>query len=169
MSGEDSIRLRPALESDSPRVKEIFSECFNPQYVSHTEIQEGRATAEGFPLVGAADLLAAEVLRTITDPGRGIMLVAELGTRIVGFAFSGIETKMGGRYGVCYDLCVLPEARRKGVGRSLITATVSLMETKGVNAVFAESNISNSPAHGLLESLEFRPVSTVFAKIVHLY
>ena len=59
--------------------------------------------------------------------------------------------------GSIVELAVLPEYRRKGVGRKLVE--LMLTSCDGVRTVCLEVRASNTPAVRLYESVGFRPIS----------
>ena len=56
------------------------------------------------------------------------------------------------------DLAVAPDARRRGVGRALLTSALDLLADLAVQAVHLEVRESNRAARTLYESSGFRPV-----------
>ena len=41
--------IRPATLADLPAILDVFAACFTAEYVSHSEIWEGRADSSGVP------------------------------------------------------------------------------------------------------------------------
>jgi ribosomal-protein-alanine N-acetyltransferase len=79
------------------------------------------------------------------------MLVAERAGRVVGYAvlwFAADEAELG-------DMAVLPEARRRGLGRWLLDAALAEAARRGARRVYLEVRESNGAARGLYERAGF--------------
>lgn len=53
------------------------------------------------------------------------------------------------------NLCVLPEFRGKGAGKSLLSSMIDLLKNKGCSTVYLEVEDTNDPAISLYEKLGF--------------
>ncbi|HVS38576.1 MAG TPA: GNAT family N-acetyltransferase [Gemmataceae bacterium] len=158
-----AFTIRPATPADLPAILEVFAVCFTGEYVSHSEIWEGRADAAGAPRATAPALLAAELPQMMEDFGDGVQ-VAESAGRLIGFVAAKIDNLGADDFGVVNDFCVLPEARRHGVGAALLEAVFAGLRSRSVKAVFLESNLRNTNAHRLFHEAGFQPISQVFMK-----
>jgi ribosomal-protein-alanine N-acetyltransferase len=79
------------------------------------------------------------------------MLVAERAGRVVGYAvlwFAADEAELG-------DMAVLPEARRRGLGRWLLDAALAEAARRGAKRVYLEVRESNGTARSLYEKAGF--------------
>lgn len=95
-------------------------------------------------------------------------LVAEVDGKIVGYVMCRVESGLGfisnklSRLGHVVSIAVLPEYRRRGIGRMLMLEALDrLREYYGVNEVYLEVRVSNIPAIKLYESLGFRKVKVL--------
>jgi len=82
------------------------------------------------------------------------LLVAERAGRVVGYAvlwFAADEAELG-------DMAVLPEARRRGLGRWLLNGALAEAARRGAKRVFLEVRESNLEARGLYERGGFEAV-----------
>ena len=84
----------------------------------------------------------AELLR---DP-YSIGFVAKDGDRVVGFALATIHGDHESLYGHIMTIDVLPEYRRKGIGRMLMQQTEEIFRQKGVAASVLEVREDNAAA-----------------------
>jgi len=155
--------VRPAQPADFDAIGAIFEAVFDAAYVSHSEIQEGRANAEGKPSATACQLLIAELPRLLAAFPQAVW-IAEEDSRVVGFVAGQIDNRGGGDYGVINDLCILPECRGFGIGRALVNAVSGAFVARGVGLVFLESGLQNHTAHEFFTRLGFAPISMVFRK-----
>lgn len=79
-------------------------------------------------------------------------LVAECGGEIAGFAIGRLE----GECGHVITIDVLPEARRRGVGRELLTELHRAFRDAGAGHAILEVDIGNGPAHAFYEGFGYR-------------
>jgi ribosomal protein S18 acetylase RimI-like enzyme len=141
------------------------------------------ATAADLPAVGR---LGALLVRTHhdfdpkrfiaatrrTESGYGAFLGTQLGRRdvvvlvavedgdVIGYTYGGVEGKdwmsLRGPAGVLYDIVVDPERRGRGVGRTLLDATVAVLRALGAPQVVLSTAERNAPAQRLFASAGFR-------------
>ena len=96
-------------------------------------------------------------------------LVAEIGDKIVGYIMCRVEqgellTKPGviGRKGHIVSLAVLPEARRKGIGTTLINKALDAMYREyRADEYYLEVRVSNTPAINLYKKLNFKIIRII--------
>ena len=90
--------------------------------------------------------------RSITEPGRHVMFVAEDGDRAVGLVFgirkSGGTADLGGMW-------VDPQARGRGVGRALGHTVIAWARSEGFANLVLWVTENNREARGLYERLGF--------------
>lgn len=110
------------------------------------------------------DYARAGMAQAVEHPA-GCVMVAEEGSRIVGYAVGMaqepppiFEPEL---YTFITDLFVLPEFRRQGIGTALVQRVQGWGWVKGINRVSLVAP-EGSPARGLLSKLGFRPVQTMF-------
>lgn len=77
------------------------------------------------------DTLAA--VRRLIDEHPGVLLVAELEGRLAGTIIAGSD----GWRGSLYRLAVIPEMRRRGIGRALVAEAVRGLNARGIERVSA--------------------------------
>jgi len=92
-------------------------------------------------------------------------LVAEMGGEVVGYVMCRVEYGLSNlrlgltRKGHIISIAVMPWARRRGIGKSLmIKALRALKEHYRVDEYYLEVRVSNGPAITLYEKLGFRKV-----------
>ena len=83
--------------------------------------------------------------------------VAESAGRLIGFAAVKIDNLGAADFGVVNDLCVRPEARRRGVGAALLEAVFDALRSRSVGAVFLESGLRNARRTGCFTRPDFNP------------
>ena len=89
-----------------------------------------------------------------------IVLVADGGGAVLGYAYAGIEgtdyMALRGPAGVIYDLVVDPARRREGLGRTLLDAMVAALTARGAPRVLLSTAERNEAAQGLFAAAGFR-------------
>lgn len=121
--------IRKAEEYDIPAIHDIEKKCFSTPW--------GRT--------GLEEELAYE---------NGRMLVVEEENRAVAY----VSLRFVLDEGYLNNIAVLPEYRRKGMGRALLTALAEEGRTLGLSFLTLEVRISNEPAKALYRSLGYELV-----------
>ena len=89
-----------------------------------------------------------------------VVLVAELGGEVVGYAYAGVEgidyMSLRGPAGVLYDIVVDPANRRLGIGRTLLDAVLKELDRRGVPRVVLSTATQNDAAQRLFTAAGFR-------------
>ncbi|HMA93114.1 MAG TPA: GNAT family N-acetyltransferase [Polyangiaceae bacterium] len=90
-----------------------------------------------------------------------IVLVAELESRIVGYAYGAIEDRdwsiLVDRHGAFHDLCVAEHVRRLGIGRELGLEIIARLEARGAPRILLRAMVQNESAQHLASALGFAP------------
>ena len=106
---------------------------------------ESRAFSDPWSLSGIGEMLESANTRT---------LVAEADGAVAGFLVArSIRDE-----GEILNLAVLPEHRRRGLGRELLTAGLDWLSKGGVREVYLEVRQSNAAALAMYRARGFRPV-----------
>jgi len=108
---------------------------------------------------------ASEALR---DPN-SLVLVCEEGGRVVGFLKADVVDRLfyePRREGVIREFYLLPEFRRRGVGRTMIEKAFEELRSMGAGIITAEFPSQHKIAVSFYENLGFRPIISKYAKEV---
>ncbi len=108
---------------------------------------------------------ASEALK---DPN-SLVLVCEEGGRVVGFLKADVVDRLfyePRREGVIREFYLLPEFRRKGVGRTMIEKAFEELRSMGAGIITAEFPSQHKIAVSFYENLGFRPIISKYAKEV---
>lgn len=106
---------------------------------------ESRSFSDPWSLSGIGEMLASANTRT---------LVAEADGAVAGF----LVARSIREEGEILNLAVLPEHRRRGLGRELLTAGLDWLSKGGVREVYLEVRQSNAAALAMYRARGFRPV-----------
>ncbi len=102
----------------------------------------------------------ASFLGSQLDDPEAIILVAENGHGVIGYAYAAVEgydyRSLRGPAGVLHDLIVDPDHRGHGVGHRLLRAALSSLQSRGVPRVVLSTSARNERAQRLFECVGFR-------------
>ena len=94
--------------------------------------------------------------------------VAEVDGRVVGYVMSRVERGLSNhkplsvvKKGHIVSIAVLPEYRRRGIGRALMTHSLEGLREYGAEECYLEVRVSNTAAINLYKSLGFEMVRVV--------
>jgi ribosomal protein S18 acetylase RimI-like enzyme len=144
--------IRPAVPSDVAALGRLGAllvsvhHAFDPQrFIPVTPSTEG----------GYAAFLAAEIERP-----DALVLVAEAGGRVVGYAYAALEGSdfmaLRGPAGILYDLLVDPAHRGEGIGRTLLAAALEALADRGAPRILISAAEGNMAAQRLFAAAGFR-------------
>ncbi len=151
------------------RVADLFAAHAEPSYISHGELQGGRAAGPGRWAPDIRDRVLGEAGRAIAaaaaDPGTGRRLaVLRFGPAVVGFAFVSLEADAPVPFAVLDDLLVEPGHRGRGAGRFLLDWVAEACRALGCRRLFLESGRDNHAAHRFFEARGFARTSVVMMR-----
>lgn len=126
---EDLSRIRPAWPADAPVLAALERRCFG-------------------------DPWSAASFREALSMELSFGLVAESGGEIAGYLVG--RATLG--TGEILNLAVVPEWRRRRIGRQLLESGLESLAARGAEEVFLEVRESNAGALALYQSLGFRAV-----------
>lgn len=135
------LRLRQARGDDAGALHEI--------YRPHVE---GSAVSLEDPMPTVLEVQQRIEVAAAERP----WLVAELGGRVVGYAYAGsFRSRAGYRWSAETALYVAADAQRRGVGRALYAALVSLSRAAGLRTLVAVITLPNDASVATHEAMGF--------------
>lgn len=126
------FKLRHPTEADHPRIAAVIEEWFGGRTIAQ------HAARSWFRHVGSSSWIASDA----TGRPVGILL--------------GYRSQDHPDEGVVHLLAVDPNARRQGIGRSLVEAFVDAMVARGVSTVVALAWPGDPPAVAFFRAVGFR-------------
>lgn len=167
-----SLRLSICWSTPRNGVAEELADFFvanvDPEYISHQEMQGGRALSANQWDSDLRSSLVKEVLEIWTtvataECSRGIV-EARIGGTLVGMAIMSWYMSAKVPYSWGEDLVVLRSSRGKKIGLQMVEWILQELRNKGIRRVFLESGVGNDHAHRYFEQVGFSTCSIVMMK-----
>jgi ribosomal protein S18 acetylase RimI-like enzyme len=147
------VLVRPALLEDLSVIGKLGAELVR----LHHAFDQVRFLIADSLEIGYERFLRSE-LRHNPD---AVVMAAAVDGRIVGYTYASLEPQdwrtLLNAHGAIHDLFVDPTARRIGVGRALMVATIDALASRGARQFVLSTAVRNTTAQKLFESLGFRP------------
>jgi ribosomal protein S18 acetylase RimI-like enzyme len=151
MSGP-TVTVRPATRTDLPTLGRLGALLVQVHYA----FDPLRFLA---PPPRIEELYASFLGSQMQEPDK-IVLVAERDGAVVGYTYAGVEgddyQALRGPAGVLYDILVDPAERGRGVGRTLLDATLAALKARGAPRVVLMTAEPNATAQRLFARAGFR-------------
>jgi GNAT superfamily N-acetyltransferase len=146
----------------------FFVQHVDADYISHGELQLGRATDPEHWSPDLARQIGDEIRSAAENGVRSErrVITASIGSRLAAMALVSFHCGFHSGYVVLEDLVVDKALRRNGIGGAVLKWFEKEVGTAGWQRIFLESGIRNSDAHGFFERHGFRPCSLVMMKSV---
>lgn len=157
-------------DAKAPAIGTFFAAHAEASYISHSELQFGRAVAPGRWSEDLRSKIVAEAALAIaaaSDEAREATWCA-LAQRqdggIAGLAFVRFSPGGPAPFAVLEDLLIDPAQRRAGLGRRLIAWLRPQCRARGCRSLFLESGRGNDAAHRFFERQGFVQTSIVMRR-----
>lgn len=161
----DSLSINWLLdESRLEDLVTLFIDNSTENYISHGEIQEGRATS---PRTWTKDL-KSHLLNEFEEIFKnkpyeiGNFIGAFDNEKLIGFILVEYAPSPNGTYAILSDIIVDKKYRNQGIGEELVKWLKKCLFEEGIKYLYAESNLNNESAHLFLNKLGFKTISKVF-------
>jgi ribosomal protein S18 acetylase RimI-like enzyme len=144
--------IRRATPSDLPAIGRLGALLVQVHYEFDALrfIQPTKGTPAGY----------ASFLGSQLDDPDVVVLVAERGGAVIGYAYAAMEGRdymsLRGSAGVLHDIIVDPAARRTGAGHLLLDAVLVFLKARGAPRVVLSTAARNEPAQRLFARTGFR-------------
>jgi ribosomal protein S18 acetylase RimI-like enzyme len=152
MSQLSALRIRAATADDAPALGRLGALLVK----LHHEFDPDRFIAPG---AGTERAYGSFLVQQLQHKDV-LVLVAEEGGAVLGYAYAGIEGNdwmaLRGAAGVIYDLVVDPQRRREGIGRQLLDQTLQALAARGTPRVVLSTAERNDAAQRLFAAKGFR-------------
>jgi len=146
------VDIRPAAPADLPAIGRLGALLVR----THHEFDPRRFIAA----TPQTEQRYASFLGTQLDEPNIVILVAVRDSEVLGYTYAGVEgpdyMSLRGPAGALYDIVVDPAHRGHGVGRTLLDATLEVLEARGAPRVVLSTAERNEAAQRLFARAGFR-------------
>lgn len=153
-------------DSEVQAMVKLFVENSKKNYISHGEIQVGRAINEKEWTQDIAIRMATEFNDALKKSpfGPSRLIGAYFDGKPVGLALVEYDENPNGWYATLSDIAVDKTYRNLNIGEQIVHWIFNHLKENNIPQLFAESNLHNEPAHQFLNKLGFKTLSKVFKK-----
>ncbi len=152
-----NLVIRPALESDVDALADLVARL-------------KRLNGEFDPLLKPAENLLSvskEYVKSKLASTSSVVLVAEIDGKIVGVVIGDVEDRLfyePRMAGVIKEFYILPEFRRRGLGKRMMNEIMDALRKKGAQMIMADFPALNEIAIEFYKKMNFRPIESIYAK-----
>ena len=146
--------VRRATKDDAERVAEFAMKLVEQHHEYDPDRFARMASAEGMKWFYGGQ----------TDAMNAAVLVAEIDSKVVGFAYVSYEERnyaeLAETPAHLHDIYVEEDARRSGAGKALVEAAVKVAKEFGASKLILSVAVKNTIGHEFFETCGFRPTMT---------
>jgi GNAT superfamily N-acetyltransferase len=146
------------------RLADFFSRNVTQSYISHSEVQYGRAAAPDKWIADLHGKFAAEIAERIPyrpDAAQCVARAIDEKGQLIGIAYVTFNELVPIPFFVLEDIVVERGNRGTGIGQQMIDWIFSEARRRGIKRAFLESGKDNHDAHHFFERNGFYQVSIV--------
>jgi GNAT superfamily N-acetyltransferase len=146
----------------------FFVQHVAPAYISHGELQVGRASDPEHWSPDLTHLIVDQIRGTLDNSVASGLRVAtaSITSGLAALALVSFHRGLHSAYAILEDLVVNGALRHNGIGGAVLEWIENEVRTAGCQRMFLESGIKNHDAHRFFERHGFRPCSLVMIKSV---
>lgn len=160
-----SLCERPEM---AERLAQFFVDNVADTYISHGEIQDGRAHDFGAWPPNILSTMRADFRHALSAKAasktRSRVYVATKGRNLLGLALLQLRETKGLQYGIVEDLVVQEDCRKTGIGTALLSKVEECAKKENLAFLFLESGVRNATAHSFFDHHGFKTCSKVMVK-----
>jgi GNAT superfamily N-acetyltransferase len=157
---------------DTPKraseLADFFAANVGSDYISHAELQGGRALSPTEWRPDLREVLQAEIeprlVAGVPGPDSKPIAIAEQDGALAALVYVTFAGGAPVPFAIVEDLIVAPAMRGQGVGKAVLDWIAVEARAQGIRRLFLESGITNRRAHDFFEREGFRSVSMVMMK-----
>lgn len=151
-----------------PELTQFFCSQIDTDYISHGEIQIGRALNQNEWAPDLADVVSEEISGliegTIKQGAWPRVAEGRVEGQLVALAIINVKTDAPTPFAVYEDVVVHREFRGNGLGKALISWLDSEVKNQGCTEIFIESGLRNLRAHEFFHGVGFVTCSVSMVK-----
>jgi len=150
-------------EQDVDHLASFFESNLTTSYISHSELQFGRAVAPDKWSSNLREILRNEIAsRVQLAPGANIRIAAAYDTDgLVGLAYVTFNATVPIPFGIIEDIVIDNSKRGQGIGQEIVNWIFQEAKQNQIKRMFLESGKANHAAHHFFQRNGFEQVSIV--------
>lgn len=152
------VKVRDAVEGDAESIVDLI-------------VRLKRLHSEFDPLLKVRDDLTQKVkewLGRVMKSDRHIVLVAETDDgKVIGVLVGEVRDRIfyePSEEGVIMDFYVMPEYRRRGIGKLMLDEAIKRLREKGAKLISAEFPAQNQISSSFYKKYGFRPMMSIYVR-----
>jgi GNAT superfamily N-acetyltransferase len=164
IGGTAMIRVNWCNEpKDIDRLADFFARNVTQSYISHSELQFGRAEAPDKWVANIDAVFKAEIAARIPcKPGAQFRIASAYADNdLIGIAYVTFTANVPIPFIILEDIVVDRSKRAGGIGKAMVDWVFQQAKEEGIKRAFLESGKDNHDAHHFFERNGFRQVSIV--------
>lgn len=145
----------------------LFIENTSPDYISHGEVQSGRATGFSQWSPDLAAVLHREFsmcFESASEEGSYKLAIGYMDNKLSGLIFIQIVKSASQPYAILQDMVIAKKLRGKHLGKNMLAWIEGKLKENGIRLLFLESGIHNHGAHAFFEANNFYVSSKIMVK-----
>lgn len=144
------------------QLAQFFATNVTQSYISHSELQFGRAKTPDSWSPNLSEILEAEIFERITAVSlEKRVAAAHVDDELVGIAFVYLNRDVPIPFAIVEDLTIGANQRGHGIGQAFMDWILAEAKSHGMVRAFLESGLDNHKAHHFFERNGFKQVSIV--------
>lgn len=153
----------------APHAVALFLDNLDPGYISHSELQCGRADTPGQWSASLPAQLHDNIITALSSAAQDAYLklaTATIDGTLAAIAIVAIDTEQRTLhpFATLDDMVVSPAFRGMGIGQQLLDWLSVALHAQGIARLFLESGINNDKAHDFFRKQGFQTISVVMMK-----
>ena len=145
----------------------LFIENVDPEYISHGEVQSGRAVDFKHWSPDLVKVLEHEFNLCFEKEGEAgayKLAVAYINNKLSGLIFIQIVKLANQPYAILQDMVIAKKLRGKHLGKNMLAWIEGELKETGIKLLFLETGIHNQGAHAFFEANHFYVSSKIMVK-----
>jgi GNAT superfamily N-acetyltransferase len=149
--------------SNVDQLADFFAEQVTPSYISHSELQLGRARTPHEWAPNLKTIFRNEIAQRLINPNdpRKRIATAHDGNALVGLVYVTFDLDAPIPFFILEDIVISKARRGSGIGQAMIDWIFSEGRRQGAKRAFLESGKYNHDAHHFFERNGFEQISIV--------
>ena len=158
----DDYQLGLLQPEDAGEAAQLFVENIDEAYISHGEMQIGRALSPSEWAENLFDQVREEIIELESQSIVILPCCRNKEGKLIGWGICSLNMKF--KYAELEDLIVKSDRRQQGIGKLLVESCEQYAKDHDITQIFLESGVLNYAAHSFFSKNGYKKCSYVFRK-----